>query len=79
MAKGSHLRNYLEVHSLSSDQVFLSIPYKTFSKFSGWTFNPIWTGGGGGKMAPLRVFAKYLKNGSADLHELNFVTFKTII
>ena len=28
----------LEVHSLSSDQVFLSIPLKTFSKFSGWTF-----------------------------------------
>ena len=38
MSKGSHLRNYLEVHSLSSDQVFLSIPLKTFSKFSGWTF-----------------------------------------
>ena len=36
--KGSHLRNYLEVHSLSSDQVFLSIQLKTFSKFSGWTF-----------------------------------------
>ena len=30
--------SYLEVHSLSSDQVFLSIPLKTFSKFSGWTF-----------------------------------------
>ena len=37
--KDSHLRNYLEVHSLSSDQVFLSIPLRTFSKFSGWTFN----------------------------------------
>ena len=36
--KGSQLRNYLEVHSLSSDQVFLSIQLKTFSKFSGWTF-----------------------------------------
>ena len=24
--------------SLSSDQVFLSIPLKPFSKFSGWTF-----------------------------------------
>ena len=31
--------------------------------------NPIWAGGGGGKMAPLRVFAKYLKNDLADLHE----------
>ena len=30
---GSHFRNYLEVHSLSSDQVFLSK-----AKFSGWTF-----------------------------------------
>ena len=28
----------VEVHSLSSDQVFLSIPVKTFPKFSGWTF-----------------------------------------
>ena len=36
--KGSHLRNYLEAHSLSSDQVFLSIQLKTFSKFSEWTF-----------------------------------------
>ena len=27
---------------------------------------PIWTGGQNG---PLRVFAKYLKNGLADLHE----------
>ena len=35
--------------------------------------NPIWTGGGA--KGPLRVFAKYLKNGLADLHE----TFKTII
>ena len=26
------------MHSLSSDQVFLSIQLKTFSKFSGWTF-----------------------------------------
>ena len=39
MAKDSHLRNHLEVHSLSSDQVFLSIRLKTFSKFSGWTFH----------------------------------------
>ena len=30
MAKGSHLGKYLEVHSLSSDQVFLSIPLKPF-------------------------------------------------
>ena len=39
MAKDSHLRSYLEVYSLNSDQVFLSIQLKTFSKFSGWTFN----------------------------------------
>ena len=39
MAKDSHLRNYLEVHSMSSDQVFVSIELKTFSKFNGWTFN----------------------------------------
>ena len=38
MAKGSHLSDYLEVNSLSSDQVFLWIQLKTFSKFSGWTF-----------------------------------------
>ena len=38
VAKGSQLRNYLEVHSLSSDQVFLPISLKTCSKFSGWTF-----------------------------------------
>ena len=39
MAKDSRLRNYyLEVHSLSSAQVFFSIPLKTFSKFSGWTW-----------------------------------------
>ena len=30
--KDSHLRNYLEVHSLSSDQVFLSIQVKNFFK-----------------------------------------------
>ena len=24
--KGSHLKNYLKVHSMNSDQVFLSIP-----------------------------------------------------
>ena len=35
--KGFKLRNYLEVHSLSSDQVFLSIQSETFLKFSGWT------------------------------------------
>ena len=35
MAKDSHLRNYLEAHLLSSDQVFLSIQLKTFSKSSG--------------------------------------------
>ena len=37
-AKDSQLRVYLEVYSPSSDQVFLSIQLKTFSKFSGWTF-----------------------------------------
>ena len=37
--KDSHLRSYLEVPSLSSGQVFGSIQLKTFSKFSGWTFN----------------------------------------
>ena len=25
--------------------------------------------GGGGKMAPLRIFAKYLRNALVDLHE----------
>ena len=39
MAKDSQLRDYLEVYSLSSDQVFLRVQLKTFSKFSGWTFN----------------------------------------
>ena len=34
MAKESNFRSYLEVHSLSSDQVFLLIQLKTFSKFS---------------------------------------------
>ena len=32
-------------------------------------FYPIWTGGGGGQNGPLRVFAKYLKNGLANLDE----------
>ena len=27
------------MHSQSSDQVFLSVQSKTFSKFSGWTFD----------------------------------------
>ena len=31
--------------------------------------NPIWTGGGEGAKWPLKVFAKYLRNGLADLHE----------
>ena len=35
MAQGA---SCLEVHSLNSDQVFLSIQLKIFSKFSGWTF-----------------------------------------
>ena len=39
MAKDSRLRNYFEVHSLSSDQFFLLIQLKIFSKFSGWSFN----------------------------------------
>ena len=34
----SHMRTYLEVHSLNSDQAFLSIQLKAFPKFSGWTF-----------------------------------------
>ena len=41
-------------------------------------FNLIWIGGWPKCHPPLRVFAKYLKNGLADLHE-TFVTFKTII
>ena len=36
--KGFNLKNYPEVHSLSSDQLSLSIPSKTFSKFGGWAF-----------------------------------------
>ena len=28
--------------------------------------NPIWTGGGGQNVSPLRVFAIYLKNGLTD-------------
>ena len=41
MAKDSQLRDCLEVYSnsLSSGQVFLRVQLKTFSKFSGWTFN----------------------------------------
>ena len=35
----SHLRSYLEVHSLSSNQVLLSIQIKTFSKSNLLTFN----------------------------------------
>ena len=38
-SKDSQLRDYLEVYSLSSGQVFLRVQLKTFSKFSGWTFN----------------------------------------
>ena len=33
-----------------------------------FNFNHIWTGRGG-KNGPLRAFAKYLKNGLANLHE----------
>ena len=36
--KGFTLQELLKVYSLSFDQVFLSIPSKTFSKFSGGTF-----------------------------------------
>ena len=39
MAKDSHLKSYLEVHSLNSDQVFLSIQSKTFPKFSDGFYN----------------------------------------
>ena len=35
MAKDSQLRDYLEVYSLSSDQVFVSIQLKTCLEFSG--------------------------------------------
>ena len=35
MAKDSQLRDYLEVYSMSSDQVFLSIQLKTCLEFSG--------------------------------------------
>ena len=35
--KGFTLEELFGSHSLSSDEVFLSIPLKTFSKFSGWT------------------------------------------
>ena len=41
MAKDSYLRDHLNVHSLSSDQVFRSVQLKTFSKFSGWSFKMI--------------------------------------
>ena len=37
-AKDSHLRTYLEVHLLNSDQVFISIRLKAFPEFSGRTF-----------------------------------------
>ena len=37
MAKDSQLRDYLEVYSLSSDQVFLSIQLKACLEFSGST------------------------------------------
>ena len=37
MVKDSQLRDYLEVYSLSSDQVFLSIQLKTCLEFSRWT------------------------------------------
>ena len=37
--KGFILVELLEVHSLSSDQVSLSIPLKAFPKFSGWILN----------------------------------------
>ena len=39
MVKDSQLRDYVEVYSLSSDQIFLLFQLKTFSKFTGWTFN----------------------------------------
>ena len=38
MAKDSHWKNYSEGHSLSSDQVFISIQLKTFSKFRFWSY-----------------------------------------
>ena len=36
--KGFTVEELFKVHSLSSDQVFFSIPSKSFPKFSGWTF-----------------------------------------
>ena len=50
---------YLDNHYIYAKQ-------HTENKFM--DFNPIWAGGGG-QNAPLRVFAKYLKNGLVDLHE----------
>ena len=47
----------------------ISSPGHTKSEKPGpFRVNPILTGGGG-KMVPLRAFAKYLKNGLTDLHE----------
>ena len=59
LSKDLHLEVHLELH--------LELPSAhpaTFRKL-----NPIWTGGGGSKMDPLKIFAKYLKNDLVDLHE----------
>ena len=41
----------------------------SFFRQTFFLLSPIWTGGGGAKMAPMWVFAKYLKNGLANLYE----------
>ena len=55
---------FYSLHSLSLNICFEKF-FSLCSHLEQVFVNPIWTGG----MAPLRVFAKYLKNGLADLHE----------
>ena len=63
--------NFSEINPLGEllQILFYKRSDKSGDKSFLFCFNPIWTGGGGGKMAPMRVFAKYLKHGLADLHQ----------
>ena len=65
------IKRYQETLSYASSNASYSVGENIYMLPSDMNLkiNPFLTGGGGGQNAPPRVFAKYLKNGFADLHK----------